>query len=155
MAFIDADFISSGSQPLISRCVGTFNVSCTMEEVVNTDMLTLNAEFFLLSPSDQEIQFELTSNYVERERNNNVSTTRILYRQSSSAIQALIDSAADGDTVVLPAGTYNSSLDLNYRSINLEGASIGGRTILVTGDRDRPAIINLSLIHISEPTRPY
>ncbi len=142
MAFIDADFISSGSQPLISRCVGTFNVSCTMEEVVNTDMLTLNAEFFLLSPSDQEIQFELTSNYVERERNNNVSATRILYRQSSSAIQALIDSAADGDTVVLPAGTYNSSLDLNYRSINLEGASIGGRTILVTGDRDRPAIIN-------------
>jgi len=63
-------------------------------------------------------------------------------------IQAAIDDACDGDVIYLFPGTYTGD---GNRNIDFLGKSI----IVQSVAPDFPSIVALSLIHISEPTRPY
>jgi len=51
-----------------------------------------------------------------------------------SSIQAAVDAAEDGDTLIIAAGTYAEAVDLTDKAVTLQGAGIGQTTISGTGD---------------------
>ena len=137
-----AEFRSTGSQALISRCTIAAGVSCLMNEVRHTDELSLEIEYYLQGETDQEILWTLNTPANDVNSDNDSAITRVSYLQSVAALQTLIDSAVSGDEVVLPAGGYTGTLDLMGKSISVSGSTSTELTRLVSADPDSPLIIN-------------
>jgi hypothetical protein len=69
---------------------------------------------------------------------------------SSANVQSAINSAVDGDTVIVPAGscTWTSAVSINNKGITLQGAGIG-QTIITNGSSN--IIVHISL-QVGAPT---
>ena len=65
---------------------------------------------------------------------------------SCSHVQAAIDSAQDGDTVVVPAGsaTWRNSVVLSHKYLTLQGAGMT-QTVMIPPTRGNPTAFNLPL----------
>ena len=67
-------------------------------------------------------------------------------------VQYAINQSSDNDTVHVGAGTFTENISFNGKSITIDGE--GSSKTILDGDASSHVVYILSLIHISEPTRP-
>jgi len=138
-----AELISDGLQPFLSRCTIDVRVRCTMPELTSTDTLTLTLAYRLLTESDHQLSWSVSS--LEPETNNTQSawvTSDVRFINSMTEIQAEIDRANSGDTIQLPAGRYEGTLDGRGKTLEVQGASGEFRTVLISSDVTRAILSN-------------
>ena len=81
------------------------------------------------------------------------STTWTVGGTCGTTIQACINVASNGDTVLIPAGTYNEHLALNGRTITLTGSGAATTIVRVpSGTYEKPLAINGGSPTISDLT---
>lgn len=138
-----AELFSDGRQALISRCTIGEKVACTMDAVRYVDTLTLSIDYRAAGREDGELVWRVLPPGPETDSTNDVRTTRVVHQGTMATLQALIDSAADGDTVEFPPGTYAGTLDGRSKRIDVRGASGDEPTVLATTDPTQPLFIGL------------
>ena len=124
-------------------CTVGADVVCTMDAVRHTDELRLELEYHAVGEGVHSMRLEAGTDAPERDAANDVAVTRIERVSSVAPLQALIDAAEDGDTVTLPPGRYDGTLDGRGLRIEVRGAAAPERTTLVSVDPNRPLLEHL------------
>lgn len=138
---VEAELISTGDQPLVSRCNIDTTITCIMEDVYSTDELKLSLSYIFNELNDQSIKWQLVPDANDLDPNNNQHTTLLNAVQSTAPLQAMIDAAADDSIVALPPGKFSGTLNLQFRRIHLQGAPGDDPTILESHIASEPIFI--------------
>lgn len=137
---LDADLLTTGNQPLVSRCTLDSPITCVMEDVSDLDRLSLTLDYILTDDADQFIEWNVITAANDTVLGNNKRRTSISAIQSTAVLQALIDEAKAGTTLQLPPGKYVGTLDFDYKQINLVGAQGEAPTVLQSFDLNEPIL---------------
>jgi len=109
---------------LSHHCHFTDNLHCELTEWVGRPPIKVSLLIRVPPGSDNGFTASLPLHEDEQDGSNNILNVNLVSHVSTAALQALIDEAADGDTVDFPAGVYVGRLDGRGKKLNLVGAGM-------------------------------
>jgi len=135
-------FKNSDGELIPGECSLNIPVFCEIPDIKPGDIINVELDFTVDDPlaAHDSLQIELTASSDVRDLNHNslVLNTEIEIVKSVEPLQALIDTAEVGTTITLPAGKYLGSLDLGYKTLNIEGSASEEKTTLISSDLEKP-----------------
>lgn len=145
-----AELVSDGEQLALPRCVLTDSLRCEMPDVAWVDTLRLEFDYLVLEPVTGALAWTLSSDNGDDDEDAATwsSATSVRISESMDRVQAIIDAASDGDTLELPAGIFEGTLDARGLEIDVRGASGAAdasrqdRTVFLSTDPAQPLLVN-------------
>jgi uncharacterized repeat protein (TIGR01451 family) len=135
---VGVNFVSA--TPGLGSCTGTTSLSCSLGtlngfgNVVITIVVTPTAEGVVNNTAN------VTSSSFDPDLTNNSATSTTTVGQAVAGIQALIDSAAPGDTVLIAPGTYFGGLNFNGKNVTLQSTA-GPASTIIHGNQGTAVLI--------------
>ena len=136
---LSARLSRDGSDGPARPCTLGSTLVCTIASMRTGDAFSLELEYLVLGPGQRELVWHLGAP-TEPDTPTTIATTAVHHRNSMVPLQALIDAAADGDTVTLPPGTYLGTLHGRGKELHVTGATGDERTTLLSVDAQAPIL---------------
>ena len=115
-------------------CSGTSTITCDIGSIINNSSSTIN---IVATPTSEGVltnSANVAGSILDLDLANNVATMAGGAGTPASAIQAQIDAAVDGDTILVPPGVYIGTIAIDGKNITLESEQ-GALFTVIDGNR--------------------